>query len=114
MKQPERNEHDTSLLHVDQALARILAMTTPVTDSETLPIRDALGRVLASTITSPINVPSYANSAMDGYALRTDDLPVAPQQTQLTVIGTSWAGTPFTGTLMPGQCVRIMTGSTSG
>ena len=110
VQHPNGNPRDTALLKVDQALARILAMTSPISDTEELAIRDALGRVLATAITSPINVPPYANSAMDGYALRADDLPL-DTQAQLDVIGTSWAGTPFSGTVMPGQCVRIMTGA---
>ena len=111
VKQPERNELDGALLHVDQALTRILAMTVPVTETEHLAIRDALGRILATEIVSPINVPNYANSAMDGYAVRADDLPTATPQAQLSVIGTSWAGTPFNGAVTSGQCVRIMTGA---
>ncbi len=53
---------------------------------------------------SPINVPPFANSAMDGYALRVADL---EQSNTLTMIGKSFAGIPFTGTCEAGQCVRI-------
>ena len=53
-------------------LAQQLVRTavTPITDTETLPLRQALGRILASELVSPIAVPSHDNSAMDGYALR--------------------------------------------
>jgi molybdopterin molybdotransferase len=110
VKQAGCDEPDPSLLSVEQALARCLALVAPVTESETLGIRAALGRVLAEHITSPINVPPYANSAMDGYAVRAADLP-ADGNRQLRVIGTSWAGTPFGETVATGQCVRIMTGA---
>jgi molybdopterin molybdotransferase len=110
VQQPTDRSRDAALLTVEEAQARIMAMLTPVTATESLAIRDSLGRVLATTITSPINVPPYANSAMDGYAVTAADL-AHESQTQLVVIGTSWAGTPFHGTVMPGQCVRIMTGA---
>lgn len=104
------DEHDPSLLSVEQAQARALELVTSVTESQTRAIRDALDQVLAEDIISPINVPGYANSAMDGYAVVASDLPAA-QSTQLRVIGTAYAGTPFTGKLNPGECVRIMTGA---
>jgi molybdopterin molybdotransferase len=104
------DDQDPSLLTVEQAQARILAAAIAVTDSETLAIRDALGRVLAEPIISPLNVPSYANSAMDGYAVRASDLS-STADTTLKVIGTAWAGNPFDGTVHDGECVRIMTGA---
>jgi molybdopterin molybdotransferase len=75
-----------------------------------VPIRSALGRVLARDIVSPINVPAHDNSAMDGFALRGSDLLVdAP--TALDVVGTGFAGQAVGGEVLAGQCVRIMTGA---
>src|SRR4029434_5912263 len=75
-----------------------------------LPIRTALGRVLAHDIVSPIDVPAHDNSAMDGYALRGSDLLVdAP--TALDIVGTGLAGDNIAGEVLAGQCLRIMTGA---
>lgn len=109
-KLPGCDEHDPSLLTVDTALARILALAIPVKDTESLPIRESLGRVLSEPVISPLNVPPYSNSAMDGYAVRAADLPTTGEKS-LFVVGTAWAGTPFADTVTPGQCVRIMTGA---
>lgn len=104
------NEHDPALLTVQQARTHIIDSITPVTEHDTVAIRDALQRILAETITSPINVPPYDNSAMDGYALRSTDLP-ATGTTSLKLIGTSWAGRPFHGSVGTQECIRIMTGA---
>ncbi len=98
------------LLTVEQARQRIAALVTPLSGSEQLPIRSALGRILATPIISTINVPPYTNSAMDGYALRGADLP-ASGETRLRVIGRAMAGAPFAGTVGAGEAVRIMTGA---
>ncbi|MGB5474292.1 MAG: bifunctional molybdopterin-guanine dinucleotide biosynthesis adaptor protein MobB/molybdopterin molybdotransferase MoeA [Gammaproteobacteria bacterium] len=103
------DELNTGLLTVAQAQARILAGVTPVTASETLPVREALGRVLAQDIVSPIDVPSHTNSAMDGYAVRAADLPASGVR-EFPVPGTSWAGRPWLTPIEPGQAVQIMTG----
>lgn len=97
------------MLSVEQARARIMALVTPLTTRERLPVRAALGRVLAEDIISSVNVPPYANSAMDGYALRGADL--AGDTTTLYVIGTALAGIPYNGIVEPSTCVRIMTGA---
>ena len=103
---------------MDQALRLIAARVAPVAETETVALRAALDRVLAADIISPINVPAYDNSAMDGYALRGADLPgVAPgahsdaRAVTLTVAGIAYAGRAFAGTVEQGQCVRIMTGA---
>src|SRR5207248_11048845 len=82
------------------------ACITPIRDSEVVPIRKSLGRVLAQEIVPRINVPAHDNSAMDGYAVRHADI-----DKPLTEIGTALAGKPFGGSVGPGQCVRIMTGA---
>ena len=97
-------------LSVAEARAAIAARLKPIDGRETVPIAQALGRVLAEDVVSPIDVPAHDNSAMDGYAfagaaLRTD----AP--TELRSVATVMAGTPHHGTVEAGQCVRIMTGA---
>ncbi|EIJ41735.1 molybdenum cofactor synthesis domain [Beggiatoa alba B18LD] len=101
---------EPSMLSVAQALQQIKAQLAPITDSEKVPIRQALGRVLAETIVSSINIPAYTNSAMDGYAIHSADLPQTGSQT-LNVVGTAMAGQPYTLKVERGQCVRIMTGA---
>ncbi|VAX12929.1 Molybdopterin molybdenumtransferase [hydrothermal vent metagenome] len=98
------------LMTLDQALEQILASITPIESVETQAIMDAFGHILAESIHSPLNVPPYQNSAMDGYAVRGADLP-AHGDTTLELIGTSWAGTPFANEVGEKQCVRIMTGA---
>ena len=103
------DELNIGLLTVAEAQARILDGVTPVTAVETLPVREALGRVLAEDIVSPIDVPSHTNSAMDGYAVRAADLPDEGVR-EFPVPGTSWAGRPWLTPIEPGQAVQIMTG----
>src|SRR5262249_17841402 len=88
----------------------IRSFVNPVSGVERLPVRAALGRVLARDIVSPINVPSHDNSAMDGFAVRSDDLRQAEPVT-LIEIGTAYAGKEFMGEVKPGECVRVMTGA---
>jgi molybdopterin molybdotransferase len=102
--------HDGPAVPLSEALNRVLAAVQPVSDSERLPIRRALGRVLATDVRSTIDVPPQNNSAMDGYALRSADLgQSAPLE--LTLIGAAFAGKPFLGRVGAGECVRIMTGA---
>jgi molybdopterin molybdotransferase len=103
------SSYDPEALPVRDAQRIIREFVTPVRATEQVALRAALGRVLALDVISPINVPAYDNSAMDGYALRGSDLlPDAP--TRLAVAGTTYAGRAFEGAPKPGQCVRIMTG----
>ena len=104
------SDYDPDALPVARANQVIRSFVAPITEVETLPVRAALGRVLAEDIVSAIDVPSHDNSAMDGYAVRADDL--APDATTvLEEIGVALAGKPFRGDVRPGQCVRIMTGA---
>jgi molybdopterin molybdotransferase len=89
----------------------MVAAIQPVSGEEQVSLRDALDRVLARDVHSRVNVPSHRNSAMDGYALAGAGLPKSGSA-PFEVVGTSWAGRPFTGGVGPGQCVRIMTGAT--
>lgn len=102
--------YDPDALPVAKANEVIRTFVRPVAGVEKLPVRAALGRVLARDLVSPINVPSHDNSAMDGYALRSDDLGAAEPVT-LTEIGTAYAGREFTGEVKRGECVRVMTGA---
>ena len=105
-----KDDFDPDSILPEQALENILQSFSVLTDTESVPIREALGRVIASDIKSNINVPSGRNSAMDGYAIHSSDLPEKGINT-LQLIGTSFAGKPFDGSLQAGQCVRIMTGA---
>jgi molybdopterin molybdotransferase len=103
--------HARDELGVEQARARILAAVQPVSGQEDVPLRAALGRVLAGPVRATVNVPPHPNSAMDGYAVAGLELP-AQGTRSFRVVGTSWAGRPFGGRAGPGECVRIMTGAT--
>ncbi|WP_241649939.1 molybdopterin molybdotransferase MoeA [Rosenbergiella collisarenosi] len=98
----------TDLLSVEAAQELIMSGLTALAGSETISINDALGRVTAEPILSPINVPGFDNSAMDGYALRFAD---ANSDLILPVAGQALAGKSFTGSVPKGQVVQIMTGA---
>ncbi|EJM95978.1 gephyrin-like molybdotransferase Glp [Herbaspirillum sp. YR522] len=102
--------YDPNAMTVAQAQRVIGDFITPIDAAERLPIRSALGRVLAHDIVSHIDVPAHDNSAMDGYALRGADI-VHGRQVRLALAGAVHAGQRFDGTPGPGQCVRIMTGA---
>jgi molybdopterin molybdotransferase len=92
---------------VNDFLSRLV---DPVTETEELPLFQALDRVLARDVISPVSVPPHDNSAMDGYAFAGSQLrPDAPLTLQS--VGTALAGKAWQGQVGPGQCVRIMTGA---
>lgn len=97
-------------LSVEEARAAIAAALQPLHAPETVPLVQALGRVLAADVLSPIDVPAHDNSAMDGYAFRGGELQ-AGQPTQLRPVGTLFAGAPWAGEVGSGECLRIMTGA---
>lgn len=97
-----------ALLPLNEALANMLAQLPTPTETETLSLNQAANRVLAQDIISPINVPSFDNSAMDGYAIKLADL---DQFSTFTIAGKAFAGKPFDGKIQSGECVRIMTGA---
>jgi len=101
-------EPQISRLDVDQAQQTICNDCTPISGHQQITIREALHRILAEPIHSPINVPAHTNSAVDGYAVQHADL---ASDTPLTVVGTAWAGQPYDGQLQSGGAVRIMTGA---
>lgn len=104
------DDYDSESMPAEAALRRILGALEPVQGFEKLAIRSALNRVLADDVHSRIDVPQHTNSAMDGYALRGEDLP-RNGMGELKVVGTSWAGRPYGKTVARGECVRIMTGA---
>ncbi|MBI1965802.1 MAG: molybdopterin molybdotransferase MoeA [Betaproteobacteria bacterium] len=103
------DDYDPNSMPVAKAREVIARFLAPVTASERVNVRAALGRVLAEDVVSPLNVPAHDNSAMDGYAVRHADLK-PDGETSLRNIGSSFAGVPFKGAVGAGQCVRIMTG----
>lgn len=101
-------DYDPNAMSVDDARHTIRQFLSQVQEVETLPIRESLGRALAKPIVSEFNVPNHHNSAMDGYAFR---CVAGIEATPLVVVGSAFAGTPFTGHVNAGECVRIMTGA---
>lgn len=97
-----------SVLSVEQYLAEVLALVRPLPDIERVPVREASGRTLAEPVLARGDVPAFANSAMDGYAVRTADL--APG-VMLHVAGEVLAGSAEDPVFGPCACVRIMTGA---
>jgi molybdopterin molybdotransferase len=95
------------LLSVADALSRVLDAAEP-TPTETVAPADAFGRVLAADLTALRTQPPADVSAMDGYAVRAEDVASVP--TRLMMIGEVAAGRPFEGTVGPGQAARIFTG----
>jgi molybdopterin molybdotransferase len=104
------SDYDPDALPVAKANEVIRSFIVPASGVEKLRVRAALGRVLAKDVVSPIDVPSHDNSAMDGYAVRNDDLGAGGPVT-LTEIGAAYAGRAFTGEVGRGECVRVMTGA---
>ncbi len=108
--QPNCQDASDPALTLDQAVDRVEAVAGPVAGHEVLTLRDALGRVLERPVISPADVPPHRNSAMDGIALNSADLPDSGTE-DLHIVGTAWAGTPYPSALEKRQCVRIMTGA---
>lgn len=102
------DDYDPNSMPVEKARKFIHTFLAPVSGIARVPVRSALGRVLAADIISPLNVPSHRNSAMDGWAMRFEDL--GTTETTLTEIGASFAGQPFGKSVGRGECVRIFTG----
>jgi molybdopterin molybdotransferase len=98
------------LLSINEALDNIKSAISPVNGIEKISLTNALGRVLAEPVNSPIDLPHDRNAAMDGYAFASADK-ADGQAFTLRLAGTSWAGKPFQEKLQPGQCVRIFTGA---
>lgn len=96
------------MLKLKDALQKMLQQLNPITERESLPLEQAFNRICAGDVVSPINVPAFDNSAMDGYAVRIADL---EQSMTLEVAGKSFAGNAFEGQWPVQSVVRIMTGA---
>lgn len=99
----------TPMMPIEDAIDRMLDGISAIAESEQVTLNQALDRVAADNVISPIDVPGHDNSAMDGYAVNADQV---SEGDTLSVVGVSAAGHPFAGTIKAGECVRIMTGAT--
>ncbi len=104
-------QESNELMPVAEARERLRQRLSVVQGTETLALEHALGRVLAQDLVSPVDVPSDTNSAMDGFAVNAKDLPSEGQEQRLEIVGESWAGRPWSGTLGAGQAVAVATGA---
>jgi molybdopterin molybdotransferase len=94
-----------ALLSIDEARARVLAAAAPL-EAQDVAVEAALGRVLAEEVAAAGDVPAFANSAMDGFAVRS-----GPAGRALRIVGESRAGAPATATVGEGEAIRISTGA---
>ena len=90
--------------------AFLARLVEPVSEIERVGLFDAVGRVLAEDVISPISVPPHDNSAMDGFAFDGAQLPTG-QPLTLKIVGTALAGAAWRGSVQAGECVKIMTGA---
>jgi molybdopterin molybdotransferase len=98
------------MMSVDQAVGIIAARVTPVREIETVGLAAADGRILAASISAPLPLPPFTNSAVDGYAVRSGDLP--PQaEAAFVVTGRIQAGASASEAIRPGHAARIFTGA---
>ena len=102
--------YDPDAISANTVNAFLAEMVPVPTQIQSLALMQALGRVLAEDVISPIDVPAHDNSAMDGYAFDASALD-ANQALQLRVVGTALAGKSYAGTVSAGQCLKIMTGA---
>ncbi|MBA5763514.1 bifunctional molybdopterin-guanine dinucleotide biosynthesis adaptor protein MobB/molybdopterin molybdotransferase MoeA [Vibrio sp. 404] len=96
-----------AFLSVVQGQEKILSLVNTVSETEACPMQQSYTRVLAQDIISPVNVPQYTNSAMDGFAIRGDDLKCEHYQVVAEVL----AGHAYEQEVLKGQAVKIMTGA---
>ena len=102
--------YDPQALPAQEVLNFLAHLVTVIHDTQDVPIFEALNRVIAQDVISPIDVPPHDNSAMDGFAFNGAEL--QPGQTlPLKVVGTALAGKAWQGTVKAGECVKIMTGA---
>lgn len=97
-----------TVLTVEQYLAEVLAQITPLSGAEPVPLREAAGRTLAEPVFARGDVPAFANSAMDGFAIRGAD---ATPGAELSIVGEVFAGSQDDPMLERGEAIRIMTGA---
>lgn len=101
-------DFNAGLMPLETAMTQMLERIAPLSETETVPLVQAFGRITAKEIVSPLDVPGFDNSAMDGYAVRLSDV---VDGMSLPVAGKAFAGQPFDGEWPQGTCVRIMTGA---
>lgn len=99
---------DRPLIDLDEARRRVLELVGP-TSVRTVPIQQAAGAVLASDVRTRVDQPPFAHSAMDGYAVRSQDVAHVP--VRLRVVAVAAAGHPAARTIRPGEAARILTGA---
>lgn len=97
-----------TLVSADDALDTILAKLRPVTGTEVIPVEESDLRILAEDLKSTLNVPAFDRAAMDGYAVRSEDL---EEPGMLKVAGRALAGKGYKGTVKKGECIEIATGA---
>ena len=102
--------YDPNSLRADKVNAFLAELVSPATQVETLSLFDALNRVLAEDVISPISVPPHDNSAMDGFAFNGAQLS-DENSLELAVVGTAFAGKAWQGSVKQGECLKIMTGA---
>ncbi|MDQ5911157.1 MAG: molybdopterin molybdotransferase [Pseudomonadota bacterium] len=109
---PQTDCCDTTdrLLTLAEAINAVLPTISTLTKTDTVPLFDAYGRVLATEVIAGLDAPPGDNSAMDGFALHLADLSPTVA-TQLPVTGQALAGHPYPGHVLPGTAVRITTGA---
>ncbi|WP_375385663.1 gephyrin-like molybdotransferase Glp [uncultured Microbacterium sp.] len=97
---------------VEEQLAMVLATVRPV-ESVRIPLAEAFGRTLAEAVTARVDIPAFDNSAMDGFAVRHEDVKSAASDSpvRLKVVADIPAGSSLDPALAPGEAARIMTGS---
>ncbi|AOS78910.1 MULTISPECIES: molybdopterin molybdotransferase MoeA [Hydrogenophaga] len=105
----ELQGYDPKALPADQVNAFLARLVEPISESEDVGIFDALGRVLAEDVVSPISVPPHDNSAMDGFAF--DGAALGESPLVLSNLGTAFAGKAWAGRVGAGECLKIMTGA---
>ncbi len=100
------------MLELEDALARLLA-AVPKPAGEQILLRGANGRILSEPVPAPVDLPTFDNSAMDGYAVRATDVvgSSSGSPVRLRILGRVSAGQVFAGELTAGTCVRLFTGS---
>lgn len=106
----ELNGYDPTALPAGKVNEFLARMVPQVPTTERMHLAQALDRVLAEDVISPISVPPHDNSAMDGFAFRGSELQ-ADAPTRLAVVGTAFAGQAWQGAIGTRQCVKIMTGA---
>lgn len=101
------------MLQLKEAVELLLGSVRPITQTELIPLEQALGRVLGEDVSAPQDQPPFPRSPLDGYAVRGADTSGASkeQPVRLKVIGKLFAGEVFSGAVGPGEAVRIMTGA---